>query len=426
MSTGFLGSSESFHLFPHDLSTALLNNHDIEVDTLTYTYETRGDNLLAVQQLVSFLKRNAPSDKRSCVILIAHSMGGILAVDAAREILSGTVEGITTRPATNIADAVSAEAEKQISQPNPATSPSSQSAGFPDCTIIGLLAFDSPYFGVHDNVFTATARERVIEAAETVQSWAEWLGWSQTESTTAKIAGASAAAGATAAVAAETIRRNSMTLEEDTEDRGRTLSPKPSEPSSSTSPNRALSPFKSSWWKWGALSVAAAAVTGVAAYATSKEVAKQVDKVVTDSSEYARSHMQFLGPLWTDLSQMKDRMKDVLKMGEMMSFYSYYTKLPPLSSPPALPSSPSSENPDSPTFSPPPLSPPPHRTFIVPPPTILSHLFEPHSMPKARDEIEAHTNIFDMMFDGEAYQALKTGTAKIVADIVREKGSMWL
>ncbi|KAJ3045060.1 hypothetical protein HK097_001295 [Rhizophlyctis rosea] len=394
---GFLGSAESFNYFPRDLRTSLLD-HDLEVDTITYTYDTRGDNLLAVQQLVTFLKRNAPSDKRSCVILIAHSMGGILAVDAARELLAGVVEGVGQRQPTSIADAVEAEAERQTAEPSKPHL-STQSTGFPDCTIIGIIAFDSPYFGVHENVFTSTASTRVVEAAESLQSWAEWLGWSQTQSTTATIAGASAAAGATASVAAASLSQQQPQEEE--QQRGRALEAKP--PSSLV---RSQSPFSpSAFWKWGAVGLAAA-VTGGIAYATSQQVAQKVDQVAQD----ARSHMQFLGPLWTDLSQMKRRMTDVRRLEPMMVFKGYYCKIPPL-----IQESPSSA-----------ASPPRHRTFILPPPSSITDLFTPHPMPKARDEIEAHTNMFDKIFDEEAYKILRKETARIVAEIMKEKGTTWL
>lgn len=237
-------------------------------------------------------------------------MGGILAVDAARELLANVVPGVEQRQPTNIVDAVEAEVEKQTSQP-PNPHPSTQSEGFPDCTIIGIIAFDSPYFGVHENVFTSTATARVAEAAESVQSWAEWLGWSQTPGTTATIAGASAAAGATASVAAASLQQQQE------EQRGRTSSPKPP-----SSPARSQSPFSPSLWKWGAVGLAAA-VTGGIAYATSKEVASKVDQV----AQATKSHMQFLGPLWTDLSQMKGRMEDVIRLGPMMTFKGYFCKV---------------------------------------------------------------------------------------------------
>ncbi|KAJ3091560.1 hypothetical protein HK102_000099 [Quaeritorhiza haematococci] len=102
---GFLGSEESFDQFPSDLLATLRNNpsasasrgtsigygiRDIEA-RLYPRFDTKGDSQKALSTLTTWLELNACSPEYEGVVLIGHSMGGILAVDAFRR-LSGFEE----------------------------------------------------------------------------------------------------------------------------------------------------------------------------------------------------------------------------------------------------------------------------------------------------------------------------------------------
>ncbi|KAI8827050.1 uncharacterized protein EV422DRAFT_23499 [Fimicolochytrium jonesii] len=85
---GFLGSEESFFSFPTDLAALLHASHpnlfypgDVEV-RLFPRYDTRGHNARSVQKLIDWLLIHATTGRYKCVILLAHSMGGLLAADA--------------------------------------------------------------------------------------------------------------------------------------------------------------------------------------------------------------------------------------------------------------------------------------------------------------------------------------------------------
>ena len=76
---GFLGSIDSFQSFPKDLSDNLEINNSFSIYP---TFDTKGCNTRAVHALVDWLLIHATTFKAKNVILIGHSMGGILAVDA--------------------------------------------------------------------------------------------------------------------------------------------------------------------------------------------------------------------------------------------------------------------------------------------------------------------------------------------------------
>ena len=109
---GFKGSSEhTFGDFPERLGNIVQQTHpNVKIDALVYpTYETRGALQDASAACCAWLKQETAKRGDVAVILVGHSMGGIVAADTAA------------------AD----EAPR----------------------VLGILAFDTPYYGVNPHVF---------------------------------------------------------------------------------------------------------------------------------------------------------------------------------------------------------------------------------------------------------------------------------
>ncbi|KAJ7672380.1 hypothetical protein DFH06DRAFT_91764 [Mycena polygramma] len=112
---GFQGNDTSFQSFPKDLQEHLAANipsHlNIKIQTSLYpTYKSRKPIALATQNFLAWLATQPPGP----VILLAHSMGGLLAADAATD---------------------------------------SSNYGTPRSRrILGVVAFDVPYLGMHPHV----------------------------------------------------------------------------------------------------------------------------------------------------------------------------------------------------------------------------------------------------------------------------------
>ncbi|KAJ3393780.1 hypothetical protein HDU92_007525 [Lobulomyces angularis] len=86
---GFQGSKDSFYDFPGDLYdkvTEISNDLKVSFDTAPYEYDCKGDATLHSEALADLLINEANSTIRPMVFLISHSMGGILLIDALREL----------------------------------------------------------------------------------------------------------------------------------------------------------------------------------------------------------------------------------------------------------------------------------------------------------------------------------------------------
>ncbi|KAJ1535459.1 hypothetical protein HK096_002483, partial [Nowakowskiella sp. JEL0078] len=114
---GFLGSEDSFAQFPRDLLSKLQtsqpdSNCNVAIKMVP-RYNTKDTTDLRVSQLLSWLVENANSSKCHTVILLAHSMGGVLAVDVFRK---------------------------------------SKTQNIP-VNIRGIICFDTPFYGIAPSVF---------------------------------------------------------------------------------------------------------------------------------------------------------------------------------------------------------------------------------------------------------------------------------
>jgi pimeloyl-ACP methyl ester carboxylesterase len=135
---GFMGSSESFKRFPEDLQEMLSQSAGLSVAIKNYEFETHGSNEERVSELVAWLLQYASASQYSPVIVCGHSMGGLLAVDAARALLDNRMKGPTS---------MNADVEVNIR---------------------AVFAFDSPFFGLHPNVILEAGAEKVKQKVETV------------------------------------------------------------------------------------------------------------------------------------------------------------------------------------------------------------------------------------------------------------------
>ncbi|KAF9375458.1 hypothetical protein CPB97_011449 [Podila verticillata] len=335
---GFKGHDHHTFLdFPTRIMTIFTNAKlDLDVESVVYPqYDTRGDFNGAVNNFVDWTQQQVksresfnlkvytrkPEDNPTgepdvippvYVCFLGHSMGGLVAADAAL-----------------VLDAL------------PGKSP-----------VIGILAFDTPYFGLNHTIFTQAAYERVSGIAQKATGAyslmsaylpAAGAAWSALSPPSTPSSGAQS-------------RSGSSTLSE--KEKGalaKEASPAPS----------------SSKWGWGSIALGVGAV--VAATGAAVMVSNR-----TGGMEYVTSHIQFVGILWNS-AQLKQRMTSLLKLP--MGFHCFYTQV-------QIPASASNNFRST------------SRTFIeltsIPADdnTKTRTLFSPRAC-SGQDEIEAHMEMFN-------------------------------
>ncbi|CAI2184382.1 5902_t:CDS:2 [Funneliformis geosporum] len=134
---GFKGDDETFLDFPKRLQHVLQETiSNIKIRSIVYPrYETRGELKEAVERFCLWLENEVlklTGNVRVC--LLGHSMGGILAADTILKYANQTV--------------------KTTCKPN----------------IIGLFAYDTPFYGVHPDVFSKAALKRFNKVTQSVSS----------------------------------------------------------------------------------------------------------------------------------------------------------------------------------------------------------------------------------------------------------------
>jgi len=134
---GFMGDDETFYDFPEFLKNTL-ELYKVKVFNNPYpAFETRGDFNKSVNKFIEWLYENGGHDP---IILMGHSMGGILILEAFKQI------SYRQKQKNNI-------------------------YGINEPRIIGLFGFDSPYFGLSVNSVANAGMRRIEEPISSAMNY---------------------------------------------------------------------------------------------------------------------------------------------------------------------------------------------------------------------------------------------------------------
>lgn len=379
---GFKGSSETtFEDFPSRLTYNLQQTYPgLHVKSLVYpTYDTRGSLAAAVESFVEWLTEQTvmleskpeihPSSGNIVpnsgkgggmgsvkIILAGHSMGGLVAVDAALAIAQSSADQQAKTPK-----------EKQSSLKL-----------WP--RVVGVLAYDTPYYGVHPGVFKNGINKYAgyLQTAQTIGTFFAPMGvglaarWNSERQSASQASTPSSSDG------------NSTT----------NGGPRRSSPSSTAA--RATTSSSTSNWRTALMATGAVALaSGAAASAAYFNKDK-----INGAYGWVTDHLAFVSNLWDDhaLRLRLDRLVDQ----PQILFHCYYTRLPAHSHA----ANPASTRNQSAT----------DRTFIILPPRTAhcAASFTPMDNIKASDEVEAHISMFSAKHN-PGYFDLGLKTSALVA-----------
>ncbi|CAE6420948.1 unnamed protein product [Rhizoctonia solani] len=234
--------------------------------------------------------------------------------------------------------------------------------------IVGIVAFDTPYYGLHPSVFSNSASKAADYVSAAQQAFSAFNSF---RPASPKPASQPARAAITAP-------------------------PTVAQHSKSTSP----------WTIW-APAVGGAIIAAGTAYWKRNEVA-QYGAQVAGVGTWLRDHMQYIGSLW-DEQASKRRVDAIMELVEEggVTFHNYYTVIPPSRKYPS------------------------ERTFIILPPkgslAAQKKVFTPAHNTLAADEIAAHIGMFEAQTN-DGYYTLGLRAAEIVCGSVavgREMGAKW-
>jgi len=132
---GFRGGKNTFWDFPALLKKSL-ETYNIEINNKIFdAFETKGDFDIIVNKIIDWLYEKTDNEP---IVLMGHSMGGILVADVFRKITKGSIE----------------KYKKSSYQPN----------------IVGIFGFDSPYFGLSSSVY-GTGLKKLGETVSAVGNY---------------------------------------------------------------------------------------------------------------------------------------------------------------------------------------------------------------------------------------------------------------
>ncbi|KAI6152183.1 hypothetical protein BKA82DRAFT_993642 [Pisolithus tinctorius] len=334
---GFKGTDSTFGSFPSRLEHILTETMDnVAVECIVFpAYETKGELTAAVERFVDWLTTLTVQKEvahgggagAAKIVLCGHSMGGLLAADALCALIkSRPDEGAPLWP-----------------------------------RVIGCIAFDTPYLGLHPFVFknSATRAAEVADTARTVVSDVLWFMGKNRDSPQAKS--------------------------------------NPSLPQIAAATESESSSKSTGWARWAP---SAYVVGGAIAAGAAAGAAYWRREDITSGYNWAFGHMKYVGTLW-DGEGMTKRLDNLLlaeKQG--IIFKMFYVLLPP--SPPSFPSP---------------------RTFVVLPsrssPAFSNYIISKNSV--ATDEIQAHTGLFEPNTN-DGYYELGLETAKIIREAAARSG----
>lgn len=375
---GFKGSSETtFEDFPSRLTHNLQETYPgLHVKSLVYpTYDTRGSLAAAVAAFVEWLTMQTvmledrlkldpdtsairPDPTATIggggagsvkIVLAGHSMGGLIAVDAALSIARKTSE------------------QQQPTHAKRKLWPA----------VVGVLAYDTPYYGVHPGVFKHGINKYAgyIQTAQNIGTFLAPMGvglaarWnserqSQSSSATPPSNTTSAANG-----------RSSRTTESNGNDAAASA--------------RASSNWRTALMATGAVALASGAAASAAYFNKDK---------INGAYGWVSDHLAFVSNLWDD-SALRARLDQLVEQPQIL-FHCYYTRLP-ASSRAANPTAQAQAR---------------DRTFIILPPRDARSApsFTPMDNVQAADEVEAHISMFNARANPRYFE-LGLQTSRLVA-----------
>ncbi|ORY41471.1 hypothetical protein LY90DRAFT_672020 [Neocallimastix californiae] len=121
---GFRGGKNTFWDFPELLKKSM-KTYNVEVNNKIFdAFETKGEFDIIVNKIIDWIYEKADNEP---IVLMGHSMGGILVSDVFRKIMKGSIE----------------KYKESTYKPN----------------IIGVFGFDSPYFGLTTSAYGSGLRK---------------------------------------------------------------------------------------------------------------------------------------------------------------------------------------------------------------------------------------------------------------------------
>ncbi|KAG0043315.1 hypothetical protein BGZ83_011546 [Gryganskiella cystojenkinii] len=267
--------------------------------------------------------------------------------------------------------------------------------------VIGILAFDTPYFGLNHTIFTQAAYDRVTGLAQKasgayslVSSYlpaaAAWNAVS-TSSTTgeqetkSRQGGGGAGAPSSSSTMPGGFNPASLWSSVSSGTSSSTVQKEAGSLTKSTTTTTTSS--SSSKWGWGSIALgvgAAVAATGAAVVVNSR---------MNKGMEYITSHIQFVGILWNN-AQLRQRVSDILRLP--IGFHCFYTQV-------QIPAGPSNNYQGT------------SRTFIeltTIPSSTRSVSFSARKC-SGQDEIEAHMEMFNPAKNFDYYPMGEETVARI-------------
>ncbi|SPO22421.1 uncharacterized protein UTRI_01099 [Ustilago trichophora] len=353
---GFKGSSDTtFEDFPSRLTYNLQETYPgLHVKNLVYpTYDTRGSLAAAVESFVEWLIQHTvmleskpeihpitgeivPNSGKGGgmgsvkIVLAGHSMGGLVAVDAALAIAQSSAEQQAKTPK-----------DKQ-----------SHLKLWP--RVVGVLAYDTPYYGVHPGVFKNGINKYAgyLQTAQSIGTFLAPMGvglaarWNSERQSQASTSSTSSSNG------------NST--------RGAGVSRSSNDPAAST---RATNNWRTALMATGAVALASGAAASAAYFNKDK---------LNGAYGWVTDHLAFVSNLWDD-NALRARLDRLVDQPQIL-FHCYYTRLP---------SSSRAANPHNQATR--------DRTFIILPPRTArcAGSFTAMDNIKATDEVDAHISMFN-------------------------------
>ncbi|WVF71695.1 hypothetical protein IAT40_006503 [Kwoniella sp. CBS 6097] len=380
---GFKGNDVTFESFPERISHLLATTHpSLKVESRVFpAYQTRGELTAATLAFVDWLTElvvNLENDHgsgggagKAKIVLMGHSMGGLLIADAAKDIAANSREGEMLWP-----------------------------------KIVGILAFDTPYLGLHPKHHLSQAASYVDQArsiASTVgmlSPMALGFGFGKfgKKAEEAPAAGSSASrSGSGTSSRSGSPSQNSKGKQPETTVKAPVQESEAAQPTTAASRSwfssmpTMVPPSTKTMYGLGAAALGAVAL-GTAYY-------RREDFVT--GWKWGYDHMTFVKNLWDD-EGMKGRLVAINSLIEdrKIIFHNYYTFLPP--------------------------SPPKqlvNRTFAILPP--MNHPLYPYfnaaANTMATDEVSAHMGMFNPKTNDGFYD-LGLEVVRVIGERIEEEG----